>query len=304
MKFSIPYIDQDLSFWNNLEHHFQEHIDEIYFPIGAHVCSSGRPRQPQSHLYTFLLRSRLPKTVLINPIILSKPIEEIQEGIFTELRRLHQNYGLTKVTVSDLRLARFIKTNLKQYIVCASILMGISETEQINYIKDAVDSIVPDTSVVRNMRKLRALRSSFSGPIKLIVNEGCLAGCPWRIQHFYEMGVNLPLPASLCQDHLNQNPWLRLKSAWILPQHLHLYDGLFDVIKIAGRVTLQNPEKYMRVFNAYLNRSPLAANEIGSGPAGVMTNIPITEEFFHQTITCAKNCTECTICQDYYEAHK
>jgi hypothetical protein len=118
------------------------------------------------------------------------------------------------------------------------------------------------------------------------------------------MGVNLPLPASLCQDHLKQNPWLRLKSAWILPQHLHLYDSLFDVIKIAGRVTLQNPEKYMRVFNAYFNRSPLAANEIGSGPAGIIKNIPITEEFFYQTITCTKNCTECTICQDYYEAHK
>ena len=94
---------------------------------------------------------------------------------------------------------------------------------------------------------------------------------------------------------------MRLTGAWVLPQHLYLYDGIYDELKLAGRVTLRDPKKYITALDAYLHRKPLPPNEIGGGPASVLEPIEITEEFFAQTLHCRHQCYTCTICRDYYQ---
>jgi hypothetical protein len=147
---------------------------------------------------------------------------------------------------------------------------------------------------------LKALREAFLGKIRLMVNEACLPGCPFRTQHFYEMGGNIGHPHSLCNKLLKQHPWMRLTGAWVLPQHLHLYNGVYDELKLAGRVTLRRSETYLSVLDAYLHQKPLAPNEIGGGPASVLEPIDISEEFFVRTLHCEHQCHTCTICQEYW----
>lgn len=303
MKFSLPYIDQPLSFWKKLRESYIDHIEEVYFPIRRNFLPSGRPIQSHTHIYSFLKNIELPKTVLVNPIVFPHPIEQLEDIIINELKLLNKHYGVCKVTVSNLLLCKSIKKNLEEFEVSASVLMRINYPEQIPYLENYVDGITLDTAIVRDLKKIRHIRENFSGFIKLIPNEGCLPGCPFRTQHFYEMSCDLPYPESLCHELLDKLPWLRLKSAWILPQHLHFYDGLFDIIKLAGRVTLQNPQKYLRVFRAYLQRTPIPVNEIGCGPAGMTENIPISDDIFYKTITCYKKCSQCNICQQYYEKY-
>jgi hypothetical protein len=179
--------------------------------------------------------------------------------------------------------------------------MKINSPEQISYVEDLVDGITLDTAVVRDLKTIKAIRDNYAGQIKLIVNEGCLAGCVFRTQHFYEMTCGLPYPDSLCKELLETQPWLRVKSAWILPQHLHFYKGLYDIIKLAGRVTLRDPQRFLDVFRAYLEEKPLPADKIGSGPAGLVDDIPISDDFFLTTITCDKNCKRCDVCRKYYD---
>ena len=303
MKFSLPYIDQPVSFWNTLYRDFGEWIQEIYFPIGDHVVPSGRPVQTMHHLFAFLEKTDLPKTVLINPIVLPEPLERIEDVILNELILLDQRYGVKSATVSDLLLCKSIKKALSTFEVNGSVLMRINSSEQIPYLQRYTDSISLDTAIIRDLKRIRAIRKSYLGKIKLIVNEGCLPGCPFRVQHFYEMNSNLAHPESLCETLLHDVPWLRIKSSWILPQHLHFYEGLYDIIKLAGRVTLQNPEKYMNVFQAYLEQKPIPVNEIGCGPGGMIINIHISDEFFYQTITCDKNCSRCDVCKAYFDSH-
>ena len=93
---------------------------------------------------------------------------------------------------------------------------------------------------------------------------------------------------------------MRMTGAWVLPQHLHLYDGVYNELKIAGRVTLRYPADYMHVLKAYINRQPLLPNEIGGGPASVLQPIPVSETFFSRTLNCGHQCHHCTICKDYY----
>lgn len=72
-------------------------------------------------------------------------------------------------------------------------------------------------------------------------------------------------PQSLCDETLEKQPWLRFTGAWVLPQHLHFYDGLYDDLKLAGRVTLKNPADYRRVLDAYVHKKPLTPDKIGGG---------------------------------------
>ena len=66
-----------------------------------------------------------------------------------------------------------------------------------------------------------------------------------------------------------------LTGARALPQHLHLYGGLYDELKLAGPVTLRSEEGCRRVLEAYLYRKRLTADRIGGGPASVLDPIEI-----------------------------
>jgi len=297
----IPYVDQDISFWQEIADRFGAHIEEVYFPMPGGLFASGRGRQPDSLLETFLRSGALPKAVLLNPIILPRSVEEIAGQVLDSLKRLHQDFGVSRVTVTNPTLARIIREELPDFRITASVLMGIARPAQVVMVRDFVDGITPDNSLVRNLDGLRRVREAFSGELRLIVNEACIPGCPHRTQHFYEMGYCDHFPASLCQQMLEEHPWLRLTGAWILPRHLVYYTGLHDTLKLAGRVTLRDRAKYLAVLSAYVNREEILPRDIGGGPASPLEPIDVPDELFETILHCDRNCHTCLICQDYYE---
>ncbi len=297
----IPYVDQDLDFWEEIRERFGDLVREVYFPLPESKFASGRSRQPEQFLDSFLRHAPLPKGALINPVVLPQPVESIADGILSALKRLQTESGVQSVTVSHPGLARIIKHSLPDWHVTGSVLMGIATPTQAWLVQDCVDAITVDSSLVRDLGGLRLLRSTFGGELRLIVNEACLPGCLFRTQHFYEMGYGKEFPESLCKQMLEKRPWLRLTGAWILPQHLAFYDGLYDVTKLAGRVTLRDRERYLRVLGAYVDRLPILARDIGGGPASPLEPIQITDEWFEATLHCDKQCYRCSICQVQYE---
>lgn len=296
----IPYIDQPITFWQDLHIRFGSYVKEVYFPIPGQGLGTGRARQPNKHTEAFLLNAPVDKSVLVNPIVLPLPVEQIGPPICDALHELHAEYGVSSVVVSSPTLARMIRERLPDYQITASVLMGIATPAQALIVAEIVDVIVPDTRLVRDLPGLRHLRDTFSGEIRLMVNEACLPGCPYRTQHFYEMGYGDWFPESLCGSLLEKHPWLRLTGAWILPQHLHYYDGLYDTVKLAGRVTLQDPVKYQQVLNAYVQRVPLTPDAIGGGPASVLGPVDISDSLFETMLTCDKICHTCSICRNIY----
>jgi hypothetical protein len=297
----IPYVDQELSFWEEIADRFGAYVREVYFPMPSEVVASGRSRQPDRLMESFLRHAPLPKSVLANPIVLPRPVEEIGPRILEALKRLGGDFGVRSVVVANPGLATLIKGALPGFRVTASTLMGIATPAQALMVRDHVDAITPDTRLTRDLRGLRWLRQAFSGEIRLIVNEACIPGCPYRIQHFYEMGYGDFFPQSLCQQMLDEHPWLRLTGAWILPQHLSYYDGLYDSLKLAGRVTLRDPARYLAVLNAYVHRQPILPRDIGGGPASVLEAMDVPSELFEFILHCEKNCHACSVCKDYYE---
>ncbi len=298
---SIPYIDQPVSFWYELSDQYEKYIDGVYFPLSLDSVSSGRPLQPAQHLNEFLRNAPFQLSILVNPIILSRPVAEISGIIIEKIKELYGEYNIHSVTVTNVMLAEKIKEGIPEIKLTASALMDIFSPNQLAMINDVFDVLVPSSRIVRNLPALSSLKKSFKGSIKIIVNEGCLPNCVFRIQHFYEMGAKIEYPKSLCAEILDQKPWLRLTGSWILPQHLHFYQGSYDKLKLAGRVTLQNPDYYKEVLDAYIFRKKRFPNKIGGGPASIKMSMHIADDFFKQILYCNKECNRCTICKERYE---
>jgi hypothetical protein len=297
----IPYVDLDFSFWEEIAGRFGAHVKEVYFPMPGGIVASGRSKQPDRFMEAFLRHAPLPKAVLVNPIVLPRPVEEIAPRILDALKQLQDDFGVSSVTVANLALARRIREECPEFRITASTLMGIARPAQVLMARDYVDAITPDNSLVRDLRGLRQLREAFTGEIRLIVNEACIPGCPYRTQHFYEMGYGDFYPQSLCQQMLEEHPWLRLTGAWILPRHLVYYEGLYDSLKLAGRVTLRDRARYLTVLNAYVHREDILPRDIGGGPASVLETIDVPDELFEFILSCDKTCHTCSVCRDYYE---
>lgn len=301
-RWAVPYVDQPVSFWESLAEAYPGLIAEVYFPLPGDLMGSGAPRQPDGHLRDFLRAGPLPRSVLLNAITLPRPVEEVAPGAIEAVRRLRGEYGLVGATVANLNLAARLREAIPDLPLAASCLMQIAAPGQVPMLEGVIDTVVPDTRITRDLAALRALREAFPGRIRLMVNESCLPGCPFRVQHFHEMGSGFAHPRSLCAELLQRQPWLRLTGGWVLPQHLHLYDGVYDELKLAGRVTLRDSARYRRVLDAYVRRLPLLPRDIGGGPASVIEPMEIGEEFFRRTLTCGRTCRTCTLCRDYYAA--
>jgi len=297
----IPYIDQPPEFWKNLSGQLGAFVREVYFPISSKIIGSGRPMQPEFHLNAFLNSGYFNGAVLINPIILGAPVEFFIDSILQELDFLLEHYPISGITVTNLDLAKWIHGNFPEIPLTASILMDICKPNQVEMLGDMFDCLVPSSRIMRDITALRHIREAFKGKIRLIVNEACVPGCPYRVQHFYEMCSDNMISRALCDDMLKAMPWLRLTGAWVLPQHLHLYEGVYDELKLAGRATLQDPAKYFKVLNAYIAGEPLAPNEIGGGPASLLTPVDIDPDFYRHTMECSNQCHNCDICRKYYE---
>jgi hypothetical protein len=297
----IPYVDQEPDFWMEVHDRFGGQIKEVYFPMPGVRFASGRSPQPERYLGDFLRKAPLHKSVLLNPIVLPRPAEAMAPEILATLRELRDEFCVGSVTVTHLALARAIKAALPDLTVVASVLMAIASPLQALVAGEYVDAIGPDTRLVRDLAGLARLRRAYKGEIRLLVNEACLPGCLFRVQHFYEMGYGDVFPRSLCEQVLEKHPWLRLTGAWILPRHLALYEGLYDTLKLAGRVTLQDRSRYLAVLGAYVNREPIMPTDLGGGPASPLHGFDVSDEWFEFVLHCDKRCDTCSVCRDYYE---
>jgi hypothetical protein len=301
MLISLPYLDQPKAFWRDAVDRLGDRLHEVYFPLPRDVFGSGRPVLPHEHLLDFLEADDVPKAVLLNAVTLDEPYAATVDRLWPFLERLTSSFRIDGATVQDPRLLEDLSRSFPALLRCASTLMEIAAPVDLAPVIGFADVVTPASWVVRDYATLATLRSAFDGRIKLLVNEGCLVRCPWRRAHFTQMNSSMAEPPTLCGDALEKQPWLRLTGAWILPQHLHLLDGLFDIVKIAGRGTIHTADDWLDIAHAYLDRTPLTPDRIGVGPSGPDRGWTIETGFYEATQHCDKRCETCTVCSQEYD---
>jgi len=182
-----------------------------------------------------------------------------------------------------------------------------------------VDHVMIDRSLNRNLDELKKIRSYCQERninITMLVNEGCIVDCLWK--NVDDMMIaqtnkesNMKVISIVhnqlgCTDYFSQKPGEYLKTAFTLPNNLNKFDGLVDIIKLAGRgVPI---EKWLIMCKSYMygDGNVTLKTLFSTKPPIHLMNVTVNDltdvNFNSITENCKNVCgTECILCDKVME---
>jgi collagenase-like PrtC family protease len=126
--------------------------------------------------------------------------------------------------------------------------------------------IIVDRSLNRDLDtlgKMSKYAEEHGIKITMLVNEGCIVDCKWKQwddliisqnKEDSDRSLTDKVHSDLgCVSHFKHSPGEWLKTAFTMPNNINKFDGLVDVIKIAGRG--YPIDRWFNVVDAYQKRS-------------------------------------------------
>jgi len=112
-----------------------------------------------------------------------KKQEEALDKLLNKLRKINS----LKVRVVDYRLLEYIKKNYPDfeiYLSTSTEYTRISQFQNVLKLFPYIKEVLPSYEMIRDFHFLKNLKKVMGNiNIELIVNEGCMTGCPFRTQH-------------------------------------------------------------------------------------------------------------------------
>lgn len=134
--------------------------------------------------FIYLLNS--PNRLPIESFDFEKKLEKLDK-LLDELSKL----GVNKLRIADHKLMSYIEKNYPNFIIYASTSLEykiISEYRNFMKVHPNTKQIVPSHDCIKNFTLLKNLKKLFPNvEIELMVNEGCIRGCPLRANHAGEI---------------------------------------------------------------------------------------------------------------------
>jgi collagenase-like PrtC family protease len=183
-----------------------------------------------------------------------------------ELAGWLREIGVASVTVSSPYLLTLIKTRYPGLKVRVSVFGGVDRVRKAQMWEElGADCIVLDSILVnRELKALERIRKSVRCDLALLVNNNCLSGCALSPMHMNALshagqswhrnrGFFIDWCFLRCTEMKLRDPVNYLRSEWIRPEDLHVYEDLgYDLFKIAER-DIPTPLMVTRV-RAYAGR--------------------------------------------------
>lgn len=174
--------------------------------------------------------------------------------------------GVASVTVSSPYLLTLIKTRYPGLKVRVSVFGGVDRVRKAQMWEElGADCIVLDSILVnRELGVLERIRKRVRCDLALLVNNNCLSGCALSPMHMNALshagqswngnrGFFIDWCFLRCTEMKLRDPVNYLRSEWIRPEDLHVYEDLgYDLFKIAER-DIPTPLMVTRV-RAYAGR--------------------------------------------------
>ena len=319
LKFSMPYdgnpeIIYDLIHTRETEK-CKNTVDEIYFSDSA-IYGSGRvPKKGINTIDTIKLihKNDIRANLVINSTCDGTKAYDLKtiERLVKVITKLHRTCKLDALTIANPLLIQTIKNRLPQIHITASVLGEIDSVQRaIFYDKLGADVIVPDRDINRDFKTLKEIKEAIGTKLRIMVNEGCMYRCPYRIFHFNYM-AHLSKENKSPTDHFFNNcslidkmdPFQVFKSNWIRPEDTGKYKEITALFKISGRT--RDEDWINNTTKAYLN---------GTYEGNILdlmdSNLHIFQKRFnayidnarlvdfHTKVTqCDKNCNKCNYCE-------
>lgn len=178
--------------------------------------------------------------------------------------------------------------------------------------------IILDRSLNRQLDRLektvRQVRTFFPKiKIELLANEGCLDFCPYKLSHDAYIGLSNYLETDCtyqlnrqlgCMRLIDEQPSQILRSPFIRPEDVSLYQDYADTIKICGRTL--GSGFLQRVIYAYVqekydgNLLDLLDAMSWLAQALYIDNSSLSFDFVEILSLCDKQCTSCGFCHDLF----
>lgn len=157
--------------------------------------------------------------------------------------------GVASVTVATPYMLKLLKTRYPRFKVRVSVFGGVDRVRKAQMWEElGADSIVLDSILVnREFSTLEKIRKSVKCDLELMANNNCLAGCALSPMHMNALshagqswhgnkGFFIDWCFLKCTEMKLRDPVNFIRSEWIRPEDLHLYEGLgYDRFKIAER---------------------------------------------------------------------
>jgi len=157
--------------------------------------------------------------------------------------------GVASVTVATPYVLKLVKTRYPRFKVRVSVFGGVDRVRKAQMWEElGADSIVLDSILInRELSTLERIRKSVKCDLELMANNNCLAGCALSPMHMNALshagqswhgnkGFFIDWCFLKCTEMKLRDPVNFLRSEWIRPEDLHLYEGLgYDRFKIAER---------------------------------------------------------------------
>jgi collagenase-like PrtC family protease len=170
-----------------------------------------------------------------------KEIEELAGWLY--------EIGVASVTIATPYMLKLIKTRYPRLKVRVSVFGGVDRVRKAQMWEElGADSIVLDSILInREFSVLEAIRGSVKCDLELMANNNCLAGCALSPMHMNALshagqswhgnqGFFIDWCFLKCTEMKLRDPVNFIRSEWIRPEDLHLYEGLgYDRFKIAER---------------------------------------------------------------------
>lgn len=303
-------------------------VKEVYFswgdiPNGRNTVSASTFLEPMeqkikqlSHL-EFLHKNGIKLNLLLNGNCYGKYAQS--RTFFNKLgdtiQFLKENASVDAVTTTSPLIAKFIKQNFNDIFIRASVNMEIGTAQGMDYLADWFDGFYLKREYNRDLKQImlaRAWCDENGKKLYGLANSGCLNFCSSHtfhdnlVAHESEIAEmdNAYQFEGQCKLYLQsgekKKDWLSITN-FIRPEDVHLYDGLFDGMKLATRINPQ-PLKIIEAYCAsfYSGNLPDLLEPCHSGLfyPQIIENKKISSNFAQKVLNCDKNCKECGYCDE------
>jgi len=229
-------------------------VEEIYMAGTPEVLGSGRvtlhaPQLDEIEKQTqYLHEKKLKMGIALNPSCmggqhLTSQGYNIFKWYFGKLNEI----GVDSVTVAEPYLIEMLTKEFPDMKVVVSTISHVDSAERAKYFEElGAEAITLDTNINRSFEILENIREVVDCELRLLVNEACLYKCPFRYFHFnlFSHMTGLGNKPNIFSDYYYEKcmsfrvryPELVIKSPWIRPEDLGVYEDLgIDYFKMSGR---------------------------------------------------------------------
>jgi len=278
MRFSVGYqLFKNYDFIEDIIR-YKNNISEVYlswgdFPSGRNIQVSRYDMTPweaqakQISDLDMIGKENIPLNLLFNAMCYGK--DSLSRAFFNKIGDtidyMGQKYNLKSVTTTSPVIAKFIKDNFSDLDIRASVNMEIGTIEALEYLSDTFDSFYMKRELNRDfdaIEKLTSYCEKNNKKLYMLANSGCLNNCPMHTFHdnlvSHEDEISKMDNAfnfnGLCKKLLEKEEnysYLIYNTNFIRPEDIHKYEGYFESVKLATRVS-KTPSLILR---SYVNGS-------------------------------------------------